>query len=93
MGQETAESLAGLGVLAGISMLLDGSALALVRGLRPLHDLADTAQRTGRLEQLSVRVAEPARADEVGVLARDFNRILGRLEESARARTSVVPGP
>lgn len=88
----TAESLTGLGVLAGTSMLVGGSALALalVRGLRPLRDLADTAQRTGRLEQLSVRVAEPARADEVGVLAREFNRMLGRLEESARARTAFL---
>lgn len=88
----TAESLAGLGVLAGISMLVGGSALALalVRGLRPLRDLADTAQRTGRLEQLSVRVAEPASADEVGVLAREFNRMLGRLEDSARARTEFL---
>ncbi len=92
ISEATARSLAGLAFLAGISMLLGGSALALaiVRGLRPLRDLADTAQRTGRLEQLSQRVAEPARADEVGVLAAEFNRMLGRLEDSARARTQFL---
>ncbi|WP_300017424.1 HAMP domain-containing sensor histidine kinase [Pseudonocardia sp.] len=88
----TAESLIALGALAGICMLVGGSALALaiVRSLRPLRALADTAQRTGHLDQLSVRVAEPRRADEVGVLAREFNRMLGRLEDSARARTEFL---
>lgn len=92
ISEATAESLAGLAVPAGTSMLLGGSALALaiVRGLRPLRDLADTAQRTGRLEQLSQRVAEPARVDEVGILATEFNRMLGRLEDSARARTEFL---
>lgn len=88
----TARSLTWLGILALISMLLGGAALtaALVRALRPLRELADTAQRTGRLEQLSVRVAEPGRSDEVGVLAREFNRMLGRLENSARERTEFL---
>lgn len=86
------ESLTWLGLLAGTSMLVGGSALAfaLFRGLGPLQELAATAQRTGELEQLSERVREPERADEVGVLAREFNRMLERLERSARARTEFL---
>ncbi|HVL84227.1 MAG TPA: HAMP domain-containing sensor histidine kinase [Pseudonocardia sp.] len=92
ISEATAESLTWLAVLAGTSLLVGGSALAvaLFRGLRPLQELAATAQRTGELEQLSERVREPERADEVGVLAREFNRMLGRLERSARARTEFL---
>lgn len=88
----TAASLRWLAVLAGVSMVVGGSALALalVRGLRPLRELAATAQRTGELEHLSERVREPRRADEVGVLAGEFNRMLARLEGAARARTEFL---
>ncbi|MGQ0573693.1 MAG: HAMP domain-containing sensor histidine kinase [Pseudonocardia sp.] len=88
----TAESLTWLVVLAVTSLLLGAAALtlALVRALRPLGELAATAQRTGRLEQLAERVREPVRADEVGVLAREFNRMLARLEGSARERTEFL---
>lgn len=87
-----ADSLRRLAVLAGFSMIVGGAALALalVRGLRPLRELAGTAQRTGELAQLSERVREPERADEVGVLAREFNRMLARLEAAVRARTEFL---
>lgn len=88
----TASSLTWLAVLAGSSLLLGGGAIgiALVRALRPLRDLAATAQRTGRLEHLGERVAEPARPDEVGRLAAEFNHMLGRLEDSAHERTAFL---
>lgn len=68
---------------AGIGLLLAGALLAWVirRNLRPLNELA-TAARGAELEHLGARVELRGQNDEVGELAREFNRMLDRLEES-----------
>ncbi len=84
-------SLRVLGLASGLSILVGGGILALTlrRTLRPLRSLATTAQST-ELTHLSDRVAEPTRLDEVGVLAREFNRMLGRLEQADEAREQFL---
>jgi len=64
-------------------------ALALYRGLTPLQELAGTA-RTLDARDLSTRVREPERLDEVGVLAREFNSMLERLEREAESRRGFL---
>lgn len=80
-----------LGVAAGASLVLGGGlvALALRRALGPLRQLAATARST-ELESLSARVPGPDRRDEVGDLAREFNRMLDRLERAAASRQEFL---
>lgn len=76
-------ALGRISAAAGIGLLLAGALLAWVirRMLRPLNELA-TAARDAELEHLGERVELRGRADEVGELAREFNRMLDRLEKS-----------
>lgn len=73
------------GVLLG-SVLL---ALMIYRTLAPLGQLA-AAARAVDLDDLGRRVPEPRRADEVGSLSHDFNRMLDRLEDAARSRQEFL---
>lgn len=84
-------SLRVLGLVSGLSLVVGGGILALTlrRNLRPLRSLASTAQGT-ELTHLTDRVVEPARLDEVGVLAREFNLMLGRLEQADEAREQFL---
>ncbi len=77
------QALTRLGIASLVSLALGGTVLALVlrRALRPLHALASMA-REAELEDLSLRVPEPKTTDEVGILARELNRMLERLERA-----------
>lgn len=76
-------SLARTGAAAGIGLLVAGILLAVSirRILRPLNDLA-TAARDAELQELGARVTPRSSDDEVSQLAREFNRMLDRLEVS-----------
>lgn len=69
---------------AGASLLLGGVLLAasLWRSLTPLGALA-LAARSTELRSLDARVPEPEGHDEVGLLAREFNTMLDRLDRSS----------
>lgn len=88
---EALRALTWLGVASVSSLALTGGllALALRRALRPLHTLASTAG-TAELDALSLRVPEPRRMDEVGILAREFNRMLERLEAAAAGQRGFM---
>ena len=89
--QENLNALAPMALAALISLLVGGAlvAFALYRGLGPLQQLAKTA-RTLDPRALSTRVPEPRRSDEVGVLAREFNHMLERLEQEAESRRGFL---
>jgi signal transduction histidine kinase len=77
-------------VLLGlVSLILAGTYLAIRRLLRPLRDLSDGVERLGRGE-LGSRVPDRGRKDELGDLARAFNGMSARLEETARAREQLL---
>ncbi len=80
---EAARSLSRIGAAAGIGLLVAGVLLAysIRRILRPLDDLA-TAARYAELQELGARVTPRSSDDEVSQLAREFNRMLDRLEVS-----------
>lgn len=69
---------------AGVSLLLGAALLTttLWRSLSPLRTLATTARST-ELRRLDTRVKQPEGDDEVGLLAREFNAMLGRLERAS----------
>lgn len=81
--EEAREAAWLLAAAAGLSLLLGGILLAatLWRALAPLGSLASAA-RTTNLRSLDARVDEPEVEDEVGVLAREFNTMLERLDEA-----------
>jgi two-component system, OmpR family, sensor kinase len=76
---------------AGVSLLLGAALLTatLWRSLSPLRTLASTARTTG-LRNLHARVPEPPTDDEVGVLAREFNSMLHRLERASESQTEFM---
>jgi signal transduction histidine kinase len=80
-------ALGRLGSAAGVGLLLAGTFLGVTirRILRPLNDLARAA-RSADLEDLGERVELHRRSDEVGQLAREFNRMLDRIESSVGAQ-------
>ncbi len=88
---ENLRTLAPLALASILSLLVGGAlvALALYRGLTPLQELAGTA-RALDARDLSTRVREPERLDEVGVLAREFNSMLERLEREAESRRGFL---
>ncbi|MBA3307335.1 MAG: HAMP domain-containing protein, partial [Chloroflexi bacterium] len=88
---ENLASLAPLALASALSLLVGGAlvAFALYRGLTPLQELARTA-RTLDPRDLSTRMREPERLDEVGVLAREFNSMLERLEREAEGRRGFL---
>ena len=76
---------------AGVSLLLGGILLtaSLWRSLAPLGALAGAARST-ELRSLDSRVDEPDTADEVGILAREFNTMLDRLDEASAAQREFM---
>lgn len=90
--REEALRAAGLvAAAAGVSLLL-GAALmttTLWRSLSPLQTLATTARST-ELRRLDARVDEPDTDDEVGILAHEFNSMLGRLESASAGQTAFM---
>jgi signal transduction histidine kinase len=76
-------------LLCLVSLILAGTYLAIRRLLRPLRDLSEGVERLGRGE-LGSRVPDRGRKDELGDLARAFNGMSARLEETARAREQLL---
>ena len=88
------DALTSLGRVAGagaVALVLGALALVLStrRALSPVADLAATARRT-RGGDVGARAAEPTRNDELGELAREFNRMLDRIEADADDRRRIV---
>lgn len=81
---EAIEAATFVAAAVGLALLVGGSllALSLWRSLAPLGALAEAARGT-ELQALGTRVEEPEADDEVGVLAREFNTMLDRLEEAS----------
>jgi len=69
-----------VGILTCVSWLVVSAMAGSM--LRPLAQLADTAQAVASSGDLSKRVQLSSRHDEVGRLARTFNLMLARLQES-----------
>lgn len=85
-------SLAGLlGIAALLATALSGVGgwLLAGRALGPVSQLTAEAEAIGASD-LDQRLAEPKRADELGVLARTLNRMLDRLSASVRRQQSFV---
>ncbi|MBE8516251.1 HAMP domain-containing histidine kinase [Amycolatopsis sp. H6(2020)] len=73
-------------LLAGIAVL---SWLLVGRALRPVESIRREVAGIGAAE-LARRVPEPVAADEVGLLARTMNAMLGRLQSSAERQSRFV---
>ena len=89
-----AEALETAGLVAasaGVALVLGGILLtaSLWRSLTPLGALAAAARST-ELRSLKARVEEPTTEDEVGLLAREFNTMLGRLEDASDAQREFM---
>ncbi len=76
-------SLAGVGIAILLGRAIANSALV------PVERLTRTTERVAGTRDLRERVEEP-RADELGRLARSFNRMLATLEASERSRRQLV---
>jgi two-component system, OmpR family, sensor kinase len=89
-----AEALTAAGLVAaaaGVSLLVGAALLttALWRSLSPLQGLASAARST-ELRRLHGRVEVPDTDDEVGLLAREFNSMLDRLERASASQTEFM---
>lgn len=91
-----ANSVAGLRFFvvfaAVLSLIAAAAASWWVAGgaLRPLGSVLRTVDEIGGTEDLSRRLAEPRRQDEVGRLARGFNAMLGRLQDAHQRLESTL---
>jgi signal transduction histidine kinase len=79
-----------VGAAGAIVLILGGWWLA-ARALAPVAELTRAADAIGSGD-LDQRLAEPARQDELGTLARTLNRMLARVEEAARRQRAFVIG-
>jgi two-component system OmpR family sensor kinase len=88
---EAFRALLWLGVASAGSLVLGYLLLTWIlrRALSPLDALASAAGEA-ELENLTFRVPEPKRSDEIGVLTREFNRMLVRLEEAAAGQRKFM---
>lgn len=88
---QAADTLVGIGVAGLVGLVLGGAALTVAshRAVRPVVELAAAARDTGGGE-LTARVHEPSRMDEVGRLAHEFNRMLDRLSADREHRRRVL---
>ncbi|MEK6275697.1 MAG: HAMP domain-containing sensor histidine kinase [Actinomycetota bacterium] len=76
-------ALGGIGVAAGLGLLVSRAALA------PVRRLSSAAENVAKTGDLSERIETQGR-DELSRLASNFNAMLGALEESTRARRQLV---
>ena len=94
--QGTGDTLRQLGILlmAGIAMaLLIASIIGFIlagAGLAPIDRITQTAKTIAHSNDLSRRIEEKPRNDEVGRLAATFNEMLERIEELFRAQQRFV---
>jgi two-component system OmpR family sensor kinase len=84
-----------LAILLAIAViaLLVASALAWIslgRILRPLKEIVSAADAISREGDLSRKIPESGRRDEVGVLGATFNRMLGRLDAAFRRERRFI---
>lgn len=88
---EALEAAALLAAAAGMALVLGGILLSatLWRALTPLGGLASAARST-ELQWMGERVPVPATQDEVGILAREFNTMLDRLERATAAQREFM---
>jgi len=84
-------ALARIAVAGFVGLVLGGLVLlvAVHRALRPVRALA-TAARSVDLADLQSRVPEPPRLDEVGLMAREFNRMLERISRDQQRRRQLL---
>lgn len=89
--RDAAASLVSIASAGAAGLAVGGAALVLAtrRAVRPATDLAHAARATGGSD-LTARVREPARMDEIGILAHEFNRMLDRLSTDADHRRRLV---
>ena len=85
----TVANLLLIGVPALLLLIAVVTWLIVGRALRPVDTIRREVDAIGAGE-LDARVAEPRTDDEVGRLARTMNRMLARLESSARAQRQFV---
>jgi two-component system, OmpR family, sensor histidine kinase MprB len=76
-------ALGGIGVAAGLGLVVSQAAL------RPVRRLTETAEHVTETGDLSERI-EVTGDDELSRLAASFNTMLGALEESSRAQRQLV---
>ncbi len=78
------ERRAAVFVATGVAFLLASGIAWFILGrlLRPVKDMATTADAIAREGDLTQRIQIPPRTDEIGDLAATFNTMLGRLEAS-----------
>ena len=76
-------ALAGIGLAAGLGLLVARAVLA------PVQRLTRTAEEVSETRDLSRRI-EASGTDELSRLATTFNTMLGALEDSARAQRQLV---
>lgn len=88
---DAADALVGIAGGGLIGLVFGGVALTLStrRAVRPVVELASAARGTGGGD-LTTRVPEPARRDEVGELATEFNRMLDRIHADAEHRRRLL---
>jgi two-component system sensor histidine kinase MprB len=79
----TVIALGGIGVAAGLGLVVSRAAL------RPVRRLTETAENVTETGDLSQRI-EVTGHDELSRLATSFNTMLGALEESSRAQRQLV---
>jgi two-component system, OmpR family, sensor histidine kinase MprB len=78
-----------IGSVLGVLLAAALGTLVASRAMRPVRELTDLAEEVGRTQDLSRRIAL-ARNDEVGRLARAFDRMLEELEEARRSQERLV---
>jgi len=74
----------GMALALGIGWLVSSAALA------PLDRLTDSVERVAETTDLSHRIDDTGRRDELGRLARSFNRLLGALGDSRDLQRRLV---
>jgi two-component system, OmpR family, sensor kinase len=80
--------LSGIGVAGGVGLLfaLLLGALLIRRALLPLRRMTREVEAIEGAQDLSIRLGVPGGRDEVGRLATQFDRLLGRLDEAFRSQ-------
>lgn len=88
---DATDALTRVAVAGSVGLALGGAALVVVSGraLAPLQRLAEAARSTGGGD-LSARVPEPERHDEVGTVAHEFNRMLDRMTTDTERRQELL---
>lgn len=74
----------------GLAVALAGSCLVAGTALRPIARMIDAAGSIARSRDLSKRINTPRYHDEIGRLARTFNRMLASIEGASAAQQRFV---